>query len=769
MSDAALTNAGLLEKTGGTNTSSITVALTNTGTIDVNSGAMAFGASVNNSGTIADNGTGLAFNDGLTNSGTINAGALGLTINGAYTNTGSINLTGGALTLNNGGLIDSHFNIGKTVTINFGGGNFTFAGTTVTLSNLLNDSNSAIFLSSGQKLTLTANDALSGADVTGAGTLVTTGTITESSASVGTGATWLVQGTVNQTNGLNLSDASGGNWAAGFLNIAKTGVYAITDDSSITSDNVSDAALTNAGLLEKTGGTNTSSITVALTNTGTIDVNSGGMAFGASVNNSGTIADNGTGLTFNDGLTNSGTINAGALGLTINGAYTNTGSINVTGGALTLNNGGLIDSHFNIGKTVTINFGGGNFTFAGTTVTLSNLLNDSNSAIFLSSGQKLTLTANDALSGADVTGAGTLVTTGTITESSASVGTGATWLVQGTVNQTNGLNLSDASGGNWAAGFLNIAKTGVYAITDDSSITSDNVNDAALTNAGLLEKTGGTNTSSITVALTNTGTIDVNSGGMAFGAALTTSGALVAMAGDLALQAGAELDGTLGAAKSAGVIQLNGGSFTTTKSATLADEGASDDVLVNGTTWTVSGAVTDKGMVALANSSSNLIIASGGTWTLASADAGFSDPSSFVTNNGTIAVSGATVTLDANVINNKLIDVKSGDLILNTPAWLSGTGSLQIEAGASMELASDPGPNQTIRFHGANANLQIDNPGSMSASIAGFGIGDTIKLVGVKANAAKVNSSNQLVVSENGTMVETYQLSSPSADSRSRP
>ena len=283
--------------------------------------------------------------------------------------------------------------------------------------------------------------------MTGAGKLVTTGTITESSASVGTGATWLVQGTVNQTNGLNLSDTSSGPWAAGFLNIAKTGVYAITDDSSITSDNVSDAALTNAGLLEKTGGTNTSSITVALTNTGTIDVNSGGMAFGASVNNSGTIADNGTGLTFNDGLTNSGTINAGALGLTINGAYTNTGSINVTGGALTLNSGGLIDSHFNIGKTVTINFGGGNFTFAGTTVTLSNLLNDSNSAIFLSSGQKLTLTANDALSGADVTGVGTLVTTGTITESSASVGTGATWLVQGTVNQTNGLNLSDTSGG----------------------------------------------------------------------------------------------------------------------------------------------------------------------------------------------------------------------------------------------------------------------------------------------------------------------------------
>src|SRR5208283_1024006 len=120
--------------------------------------------------------------------------------------------------------------------------------------------------------TLTFNGgAFSGGDITGqasggtvsGGVVATTGTVSENDGVVGTGATWLVKGTVNQANdSLYLDDGSSGTLFGGTLSIAATGVFDLTDDNGIGDDagveGFVEGLVVNAGVLEKTGGTNVS-------------------------------------------------------------------------------------------------------------------------------------------------------------------------------------------------------------------------------------------------------------------------------------------------------------------------------------------------------------------------------------------------------------------------------------------------------------------------------------------------------------------------------
>ena len=52
----------------------------------------------------------------------------------------------------------------------------------------------------------------------------------------------------------------------------------------------------------------------------------------------------------------------------------------------------------------------------------------------------------------------------------------------------------------------------------------------------------------------------------------------------------------------------------------------------------------------------------------------------------------------------------------------------------------------------------LDDTGNLSGATGGVGLDDIFDLVGVTANWASVNGSNQLVVTDNGTTVDTPLL-----------
>jgi hypothetical protein len=101
-----------------------------------------------------------------------------------------------------------------------------------------------------------------------------------------------------------------------------------------------------------------------------------------------------------------------------------------------------------------------------------------------------------------------LDTKGKTTLSGLTIGGTVEWQNEGTVTQTGGsATIGDASGD---TALLDNASRGTYDIIDDSGIGLGSSTASFIQNAGLLEKTGGTGTSAIAPAITNTGTIEVS-------------------------------------------------------------------------------------------------------------------------------------------------------------------------------------------------------------------------------------------------------------------
>ena len=175
---------------------------------------------------------------------------------------------------------------------------------------------------------------------------------------------------------------------------------------------------------------------------------------------------------------------------------------------------------------------------------------------------------------------------------------------------------------------------------------------------------------------------------------------------------------------------------------TLSTIGAGGELeLLAGRNWTTAGAaITNSGIIQLG----------GGTLTVTASGASLTDAAgsklrgfgtvtaTTFTNSGTIEASGGTLTLTDAV---------------------SGTGDLEIDAGATLVLAATAATTNAATFNGAGATLTLDHTGDLSGAIGGVGLDDIFHLVGVTANGASVNGSNQLIVTDNGTTVDTLQLS----------
>ena len=140
------------------------------------------------------------------------------------------------------------------------------------------------------------------------------------------------------------------------------------------------------------------------------------------------------------------------------------------------------------------------------------------------SGGSLVLTGDDTLAIGTVEGSNLLKTEGTTTVSGLAIGGTVEWENTGTVTEsgeTVTVTIGDSSGDE--AELFNTS-TGTYDSADDSGIDRGSSKASYIKNAGLFEKTGGTGTSAITPAVTNSGTLEAASGTLEFKGAVTGTG-----------------------------------------------------------------------------------------------------------------------------------------------------------------------------------------------------------------------------------------------------
>ena len=734
----AVTNAGAITKSAGTGNAGITASVTNTGSITATSGQIQLNGTLSNSGTLAATGATFVATGPVTETGMLTAG-----------NGGSVQLTGGG-TL--GGSI-STTGTGQIALL----GGWTLSPGTLAWNGAVSLGGTITF-ASGQSFALGGSTSFSGA-IHGPGTLTTSGPVSVQSGGVQSGAIWSDSGAMTFAGNANLVLDSGA------LAIAAGGSIALSDGSQVTALTGTEH-VANAGSITKTNGTGSAQIGGLITNTGTISVTAGTLTIGSTVANSGTM--HATGATL-------------ALG-TISG----TGGIGASaGGTIVFRRGGQLGSFITADDTSQVDLTGGTFTVAGPGLTWAFQTALAGPAVLtLAAGQTFTLSRVTTISGADVegigAGGGTLVTTNTLTETGAQVGGGATWQVSGTVNQHDGgLLLGTTIAG--ATGTVEIVAGGTFNLADDNGIsglaaTPSGPPGGIVSNAGMLAKTGGAGTSTVSSAITNTGTIEIDSGTLDISGLLTTTGAInIGAAGILQLTGGAALGGTL-ANHSTHQVVLGGANFTVGQSGgvwagvdlTSALQFTAGQTFTFAGTSTLAGTVTGAGTLTLAGTTAigsgaavtyGATLAISGSASLAGTtlwlDNRFSDPAG----NGNLSiVSGGSLSLvddqarigfstgDAAITNAGTLAKTGGTGVTQIQQDLINTGTIAATAG-TISLSGAVKSTGTLSAHGGSLNFggKISQTGAISIDD-----GDTVTMAGGGA------LGGTLATAGSGALVLTY-------------
>jgi hypothetical protein len=625
-------------------------------------------------------------------------GSFGGTLSGA----GAISFGSNTATLAAGTTI-------SVATLNLYNATLVLAGN-VTDTNLFNETTNNYLDLAGNTLTLTGAN-LSNGTILGPGTLSLKGTTSLAAGNFYFGGSAVISnsGTVDQlgtvylnadiVNDFTINNLAGATWDL------KNTYYFASNNNGI------ECAFNNAGTFTLTGGTGYTLIYSAFDNTGTVSAVTGEIAF-------------------QDGGVFGGQITGTGLVSFQNNSYS-LGSLT----AATATNIEFYQSTITLTAGISLN---------GTLYT-----NGSSSHVLLDN-QSFTLTTLDLANpgtGPIFDAGGTLTTTGT---SSSIVdwysngvmidfGGGSTWVNSGTVATGGIIQLGDSDlvAGTTGGTLINQAGGAIDFTSDDAAIRQGSytngygttvASSAVVINAGTLAKTGGTNTSHIYGTLTSTGTL------------ATTTGALE-------LDNGGSISGAIA---DGSTITLAGGSFTTglltvgggavvSDSVTLVANGVSTfgDTSTNGVTF------TNTGLFELATGGG---IAAGGSAT------------STFTNTGTLADIGTGRSAVAvSVVNSGTVLAEGGTLALTGP--VSGTGLMEIGAGATLELGAVIAATQSVSFTAATGTLLLDAPAAPAEIVFGMTVGDVIDLKGVTATKASVNSADQLIVDNGSTQVAEIQLS----------
>ena len=273
-------------------------------------------------------------------------------------------------------------------------------------------------------------------------------------------------------------------------------------------------------------------------------------------------------------------------------AVTNTGSIAVASGTLGFYGGGSFGG--SISGAGTVAFTGGTSTLSATTTSANLLVNGgtlviaatetvsgpfsgTSGLVTVATGATLKLTGTTGFDninayGPSISGPGTLSTAGATTLATQTaayvdlyVGGGGTWTNSGTATIGGQIDFGLAPADHTS--FINQAG-GVFDLIDDYAdvVAYTSYDTATFTNAGLLEKTGGSSVSAIYAAVTNTGSIAVASGTLGFYGGGSFGGS-ISGAGTVAFTGGTS---TLSATTTSANLLVNGGTLVIAATETVS-------------------------------------------------------------------------------------------------------------------------------------------------------------------------------------------------------
>ncbi len=561
--------------------------------------------------------------------------------------------------------------------------------------------------------------------------------------------------------GSTLNNAGSVTWTAGNLvgRNQSGDVNVISNQLGAVFDLQTDAALTccysccgpasftvyNAGTFRKSAGTGTNNIDWVFNNSGTVDVQSGG-------------------LSFNAGGTGTGTFNAGSSAVMIlTGAYGN-----YTG---------------NSGTAFT---GAGLKRLTGGTVTLNGTIPANNLEL-----------AGATLAGTNTWSGGTSSWTSGYILGAVTIASGGLLSVSGSSDKYfGGSTLNNAGSVTWTAGNLvgRNQSGDVNVISNQLGAVFDLQTDAALTccygccgpasftvyNAGTFRKSAGTGTNNIDWVFNNSGTVDVQSGGLSFNAGGTGTGTFNAGSSAVMILTGAygNYTGNSGTAfTGAGLKRLTGGTVTLNGTIPANNLELAGATLAGTNTWSggtnswtsgyILGAATiaSGGLLSVSSSSdkylggSTLNNAGSVTWTAGNlvgrnqsgdvnvisnqlgavfdlqTDAALTccysccGPASFtVYNAGTFRKSAGTGTNNIDwVFNNSgTVDIRVGTLSFNGPSFVNAAGAV-VQGYGTLNVANTTFVNRGIINPGSSVGILtlIGNLPQTSSCVINIELGGT--------------------------------------------
>ncbi len=127
--------------------------------------------------------------------------------------------------------------------------------------------------------------------------------------------------------------------------------------------------------------------------------------------------------------------------------------------------------------------------------------------------------------------------------------------------------------------------------------------------------------------------------------------------------------------------------------------------------------------------------------------------SSALTNNRLISGNGV---IGVAIANSGIIEAATGTLDLTQA--ITGSGTMKIDAGATLELGGAAASTLTVRFFEGAGTLDLANPSGFAATLHGFAPTDTIDLLNTLADAATLGAGDTLVITDNGSTVATLKL-----------
>jgi|GEM_PF-2601265 len=459
----------------------------------------------------------------------------------------------------------------------------------------------------------------------------------------------------------------------------------------------------NLGTLRKSSGSGTATIDPTFYNTGTVDCNSGTLRF-----ERGDSTDVSSG-TFDAA---SGTIiQLDERPFLLNGAQ-------FSGGGTTQ----FIDATFTLSGS-------------GMTIADGTTINADDDNCVITGSADITVNGTLELENCSVTGSGAFTNNGTVSfigNDSKTIET-RTLTNNGTVNWTgSGVILLNSS-----AEFNNTA-SGQFNIQVNSRIDEDVEQTATFTNSGTITKTTATSTTNFEIPVTNTGTINTNSGRISFEDGSTNTGATFNTA------SGATMD-------------FNSGTHTVS-GITVSGAGSCE---VSGTVWQLNGTVT---------------VSADGVLDLVNNDV---DGSSTITNNGTVNWSGDDLRGGGELINNNTMNIQGTSVKLqtnfditnngtinwtDTGDWrITNTSTITNASGAIIDLQN----NEPLNDLGTGTNV-LTNNGTLRKTSGGSTSTINVDVVNnniVSCTSGSISFAEDFTNSTTGTMQGLNSLSFTSATS----